>query len=368
MILKRFYAEGFRNIEKCDIEFSPGVNLLLGANAQGKTNSVEGINMFAQGRSFRGSDDAELVKFGSEGFHIGIEYEDKKGNSSLEYSLFGKERRRKKNGYKLDRVSEMIGSFRSVIFYPDNLSIVKDSPEHRRAFLNNAISQCYPEYIKYYSCYKKALENRNCILKLASKGFPISDEELLSWSASMADYASYIYIYRLKYVDMLKKYAEKIMYEISSGKENLTLEYESDIKQVSYDRDTVKNEYFKILSEAIEREKLIGSGLFGPHRDDLDIRINGVSARSYASQGQKRSCVLALKLAEGEVSRELFGEYPVFLFDDVLSELDSERKKYIFEGIEKRQVIITSCDEDTEGISADRIIKVSGGSYVSSYR
>ncbi len=366
MIIKRFKAENFRNIEKCDIEFSEGVNLLLGSNAQGKTNSVEGINIFAQGKSFRGSEDRELVSFGKEGFHIKIEYEDKSGVNTLEYSLFGKERLRKKNSYKIENLREMIGSFRSVIFYPDNISLVKDGPEYRRAFLNNAISQCNPEYIKYYASYKKAMENRNCLLKFASKGIFVDEGELYSWSESMAEYASYIFIYRKKYIEKIKKYAPLIMSEISDGKEELSIEYVSDIKTELSEREIVRDEYLNILTSSIEREKLLGSGLFGPHRDDIEIKINGKSARSFASQGQKRSCVLSLKLAEGEVSREIFGEYPVFLFDDVLSELDEKRKGYIFKSKEKRQIIITSCDEDIENIKADRVIRVSGGKYVPS--
>ncbi len=368
MILKRFSAENFRNIEICDIEFSGGVNLLIGSNAQGKTNSVEGINMFAQGRSFRGSEDKDLVRFGEAGFRIKIEYEDKNGDGTLEYALFGKERLRKKNSYKLERVSQMIGSFRCVIFYPDNLSIVKDGPEYRRAFLNNAISQCYPEYIKYYASYKKALENRNCILKFASKGLFIDDGELYSWSESMAEYASYIYAYRKDYIDKIKVHTERIMKEISSDAELLTLDYISDIECDVKSRADIKAEYIRILTSSLEKEKAQGVGLFGPHRDDIDIKINGKSARSFASQGQKRSAVLAIKLAEGEVSREIFGEYPVFLFDDVLSELDDKRKKYILEKSGEKQIIITSCDEDIEGINAERIIRVERGSYVSSCR
>ena len=368
MILKKFSAQNFRNIEKCSIEFAPGVNLLLGKNAQGKTNSVEGINMFSQGRSFRGSDDKDLVRFGQEGFNLFIEYEDKSGVNTLEYSLYGKERRRKKNSYKIERVSEMIGSFRSVIFYPDNLSIVKDGPEKRRDFINNAIAQCYPEYIKYYSNYKNALENRNCILKLASKGMYVEEREIYSWSESMAEYASYINLYRKEYIDRLKKYASSVMKDISSGKEDLSLEYDSDIKEDLCERERIRDEYYRILTSSVDKERAMGVGLFGPHRDDIDIRVNGIGARSFASQGQKRSCVLALKLAEGEVSRELFGEYPVFLFDDVLSELDEGRKKYIFDGFKDRQIIITSCEEDSLNIRADRIMRVEGGSYVPSHR
>ena len=187
MVLKKFKAENFRNIECCDINFYPGVNLLHGKNAQGKTNAIEGIYLFSRGKSFRAREESELVKFGSQGFRVYIEYEDKDGESSLEYASFGREKLRKKNGYKINKVNEMIGSFKSVLFYPDNLDLVKGGPEERRNFLNVAISQCYPSYIKYYSDYKKALENRNCILKFMNKGMVYDRKELDSWSESMAE-------------------------------------------------------------------------------------------------------------------------------------------------------------------------------------
>ena len=368
MILKRFVAENFRNIEKCDIEFSRGVNLLIGKNAQGKTNAIEGINIFSRGRSFRGSDDKELVRFSTDGFRLKIEYDSGGLSSSLEYAMIGKERLRKKNSYKINKVSEMIGSFRSVLFYPDNLRIVKDGPEERRSFLNIAISQCYPEYIKYYSQYKTALENRNCILKFASKGFFIDERELFSWSLSLAEYASFIFTMRWEYVERLKVYAKSIMKDISDEREELTVNYLSDIKEGIIKRDEVFEEYKRILTEDISREKAAGVSLFGPHRDNLELLINGKGARGFASQGQIRSLVLSLKLAEGEVIREIFGEYPVFLFDDVLSELDVERRNYLLSGSENKQIIITTCNEETEGIVADKVIRVDGGDYVSSYR
>ena len=141
MKLKRFTAEGFRNIDVCDISFDGGVNLFVGGNAEGKTNVVEGIYLFARGRSFRSSDDKELIGFGKEGFRIAIEYEDRDGEERLEYALFGKSRQRKKNGYKLAGVSEMLGNFRAVLFFPDDLRLVKGEPEERRTFLNVAVSQ-----------------------------------------------------------------------------------------------------------------------------------------------------------------------------------------------------------------------------------
>lgn len=363
MVIKRFRARSFRNIDSCDIEFHPGVNLLHGRNAQGKTNAMEGIYFFSRGRSFRGRDDSELMRMGSEGFRIAIEYEDSCGEQSLEYAHYGKERLRKKNGYKISRVSEMIGSFRAVLFYPDNLGLVKDGPEERRTFINVAAASAYPSYVKYYADYKKALENRNCILKLASKGYYYDEGELFSWSDSMAEYASYIYEARYEYLEKLSIYARKILLEISEGKEELSLEYKSDLPERLPDRAAIKNEYLKLLTENIGRECAAGISLFGPHRDDIEIKIGDVSARSFASQGQQRSIVLALKLGEGEVCRDITGEYPVFLFDDVLSELDEKRREYVLKGGGDRQIIITSCESDEYSKYADREIDVSDGKY-----
>lgn len=363
MILKRFRAESFRNIEECDIEFSPGVNLLYGNNAEGKTNVVEGIYLFARGKSFRAREDKELLSFNKEGFRIGIDYEDSLGKNSLDYAHFGRDRRRIKNGYRLRGVKEMIGSFRAVLFYPDDLSLVKSSPDERRSFLNVAIGQIYPMYIEIYSSYKEALENRSFIIKIANKGNYFDRAELESWSSVMAGYAADIYLYRRDYIKKLEFFANEVVKEISKGKESLKLSYVSDIEKENLSRDEIVNEYKDIFTRSIEKEIIVGNTLYGPQRDDMEILLSGVSARSYASQGQQRSIVLALKIAEGEVCREVVGEYPVYLFDDVLSELDEKRKEYILSKTDGKQIIITSCDEDSLILLADRVIKVSGGKY-----
>ncbi len=368
MRLLRFSAEGFRNIERCDIEFSDGANLLVGGNAEGKTNAIEGIYLFSRGRSFRTSDDKELIGFGKEGFRISIEYEDGDGVSVLEYALYGRQRQRKKNGYKLSGVSEMLGNFRSVLFFPDDLRLVKGEPEERRSFLNVAISQCYPSYISDYKRFKEALENRNSLLKSAAKGQYFDISELQAWGDVMAEYSADICIKRRKYVSMLEVYAREHAHTLSGGREELTLSHKCDIPDEITDREAVKNEYRRVYTENLERERAAGTSLFGPQRDDLIIKINGTVAKSFASQGQQRSCVLSLKLAEGGVIKEIFGEYPVFLFDDVLSELDEERRRYVAGKIGGMQTVITSC-EGTESLSGDvRVIHVEGGNYVSSHR
>ena len=363
MIIKKLKAEKFRNIEKCDIDFNPGINILYGDNAQGKTNAVEAMYIFARGKSFRSSEDKELIKIGEEGFKIYIEYEDRNGINSLEYVFLGKERRRKKNGYKLEGVKEMIGNFKAVLFYPDDLLLVKGGPEERRAFLNVAISQCYNEYISYYHNYKKALENRNCLLKFSSKDMYIDENELISWSHYLAEYAAHIYVIRKEYVEKLKNFSEKIMYDISSGSEKLEIFYKSDIKSEQTDLEKIKEYYRQIFTSEIEKEKRAGTTLYGVHRDDLVININGNLARLFASQGQQRSIVLSLKLGEGEVNKSICGEYPVFLFDDVLSELDENRKKYVLEGIGEKQIIITSCENIIEDKKEENKIKVIRGEY-----
>ena len=364
MKIKNIFISDYRNIEKEKIEFSDGVNLLYGHNAQGKTNVIEAIYYFARGRSFRTSKDTDLIKNGKEKFHIEIFFEDKERERTLSCIIGKKEKVRKKNGIKIEKISEMIGLFHAVLFCPEHLSLVKGGPEERRNFLNIAISQCYPAYIGTYASYMKILENRNCLLRMAQKGFPIDFEEIKVFSEKMADTAAILYGYRKKYIEKIKKYAKKILYEISEEKETLDLLYESDIKE----EVNIKEEYRKRLTENISNEIAVGYSLYGIHRDDICIKINGEDARVFASQGQQRSIVLALKEAEGEVVYEVTGEYPVFLFDDVLSELDKKRQSYLLKGSDKRQIIITSCsDEDFKDIVTSSIY-TEGGRYVSSHR
>ena len=368
MKIKSFEAKNFRNIKKCKIDFTTGINLLIGKNAQGKTNVAEGIYLFSRGKSFRGSSEGELTMFGSEGFYVSLDYEGKKGTEKLEYSVYGRERVRKKNGYKINKITEMIENFKCVLFVPDDLNLVKSGPEERRSFLNVAVSLCEKNYIDFYKGYKIASENRNCILKNAKLGLYFNIEELRVWSESVAKYASFVCEARRNYIKKIEEYAKKILYEISGGKEELSLSYKSDINEDIKELSLIEEEYKRILNSDIQREINVGYSLFGPSRDDIEIKINGKEARSFASQGQQRSVVLAIKLAEGEVIREIFGEYPVFIFDDVMSELDGERRKYIIEKAGEKQIIITSCEKERYKDISNNIIEVFGGEYVSSHR
>ncbi len=366
MKINKFKAENFRNIAKCEINFTEGVNLIYGGNALGKTNVIEGIYLFSRGRAFRTSSEKDLIKYGEEGFRIALDYESRDGDVSLEYASFGREKRRRRNGYAVKSVKELIEGFKAILFHPDNLSLVKGGPEERRAFLNVAAAQYYPAYLSDYARFNNALDNRNALLKNASKGMYVDDGELIAWSESMAEYSALIYKTRSEYLKKLEVYVREIGLKISDGKEAISFEYKSDIEEC--DRESVRTRYVDVLTSSLEREKIVGSSLYGPQRDDIVIKINGQPTRGFASQGQQRSIVLSMKLAEGEVIKDTFGEYPVFLLDEMLSELDEGRRRFVLDSLEGKQTIITACECEEMKPLAKNLIEIKDGQYVSAYR
>lgn len=362
MILRRLTASHFRNIGACDISFQPGVNVLCGQNAQGKTNALECIYLFARGRSFRGASESEMTQFGEKGFFASVAFSDRNRDQTLSWRYYEGRRRRQRNGADIERVGEMLGHFRAVLFTPDHLQLVKGGPEMRREFLNIAISQENGEYLRRYAIYKKILENRNFLLKSASKGQYFDREELSAWTAQMAHHAAYLSAVRMAYVRRIDGYARQILLDLSGGAETLVCAYESDTPGEG--EEEREESYLRAFASLEKREMAAGCSLAGVHRDDMSLVINGTDARSFASQGQQRSVVLSLKMAEGEESRAACGEYPVFLFDDVLSELDEKRRAYVFSGAGERQFVVTSCEKEL--FSSVNAIHVEGGRYVSS--
>lgn len=354
-------ATGFRNIEEQTVHLSPGVNLLYGSNAEGKTNLLEAIYYFARGKSFRGASDRELCGFDKEFYEIEATFLGGGRERSLLYRYAGRERVRKINGVKAESAAEMIGVFRAVLFHPEHLSLVRGAPQLRRDFLNIAIAALRPEYLSVYAAYQKILENRNTLLRFAAKGLPVETEEIRVWSYKLAEAAARITSMRYDYIERLAPVAERILSEISGGREVLTLSYRSEVER-NID-PFLSEKYATLMLSDLRREIAAGYTLFGPHHDDMEILIGGVSARLFASQGQQRSIALALKLAEGEVSERMSGEYPVFLFDDVMSELDAGRRRFLLSALSGRQIVVTACDErDFTGTDA-HLIRVKGGRY-----
>ena len=285
MEIKSLRACSFRNIERVSVSFSPGVNLLYGNNAEGKTNLLEAVYYFARGKSFRGATDRELCRFGDEGFEIEASFLGGGREQSLLYRSFGRERVRKRNGAPVESAGEMIGHFRAVLFHPEHLLLVKGSPEKRREFLNIAIAQNDPSYLSLYATYQRILENRNSLLKLAQKGGPLIADERAVWSQKLAEAAARITKKRYEYVAALSPAAKSLLSEFSEGRETLSLSYVTEVEEESI--PILSERYATLLSSDVRREVAAGFTVFGPHHDDLAIEIGGRAAREYASQGQQ---------------------------------------------------------------------------------
>lgn len=346
MVCKEIEFTFFRNIESEKIEFKDGINVIYGENAQGKTNILEGIYLFARGKSFRAFKDRELINFNSNVGYARMIFESQRGECELGVEIpknANKKFYRNKN--KVTKTSEIIGEFRSVLFCPSHLGIIKESPSVRRKFLDIAISQLKPLYIKMLAKYNAVLENRNAILKMSEDERKAYDGILEVYSEELATLSTDIANMRIEYVKKLDFYVKRYFNEMTDGKETPNITYETNADEADFDsRESLKKKYTDLLKNNIEREIKYGATLYGIHKDDLKIELNTKDARFYSSQGQQRSLALAMKLSEGEISKDFTGEYPVFLLDDVLSELDENRRKYIMSNIKKRQVIITTCE------------------------
>ena len=368
MFCKKIEVSDFRNVEHAEVTFCEGVNILIGENAQGKTNLLEAIFYASVGRSFRATHTNEMIRFGAAAADVSLDYRDAKRDQNLHIRLF-RDRRRlvEKNGLKMDRMSDIVGSFRAVLFCPEHLSLIKDGPAERRNYMDVAISRMYPMYMHSLQTYHSVLKQRNALLKQAVFDRRSFDATVELWSERLAEEAAVIAEARLKFIRRANGYVAACFSEMTGDREQPTMVYDGSSGQNEeeyLDRKATKKKYMELLMASHDREIAAGATLWGIHKDDLDIRLNGKSARIYASQGQQRSLALAMKLAEGEICREEFGDDPVFLFDDVLSELDASRRDFLIRRIKDKQVILTTCESETLfSLDDARMIRVENGTY-----
>ncbi len=331
----------YRNIEKLELKPSPGVNIIYGNNAQGKTNLLESIWLFTGCRSFRGTKDSQLIRFGSAFSSLKLDFF-ASGREQTAEIIIENQRRAKLNGVLQSSPSKLCGEFTAVIFSPAHLSLVEDGPSERRKFLDTALCQLSIKYAKALSEYNRILLQRNSLLKDIYKHRELLDT-LEIWDLTLSEAAAVILQHRLKYHDKLKSIISEIYSGISSSKEDITLTYRRKIPEGL----SVECSLAEILRAARKEDIASGSTNYGIHRDDLGIEINGMAARDFGSQGQKRSAALALKLAEAKIIKDATNEQPVALLDDVMSELDENRQDYILNHIKGWQVFITCCDMNT---------------------
>ncbi len=371
MYCKKISVRNFRNISEAEVTFSEGVNILLGENAQGKTNLLEAIFYPSVGRSFRGAHTPEMIRFGESFAEIDLNFHDARRDQEIRVRMFrDKQRQIEKNGMKMEKLSDIVGSFRAVLFCPEHLSMIKDGPSQRRSYMDMAISRMAPMYIHSLQKYNYLLHQRNALIKSAYSDRATFDATVELWSEQLANEAAIISEMRLKFIRRVSGYVAECFSEMTGERERPTVVFDGSSGQPEeeyLDRVRTKEKYYTLLTSSYDREISAGATLWGIHKDDLDIRLNGKSARIYGSQGQQRSLALALKLAEGEICREEFGDYPVFLFDDVLSELDGTRREYLLHKIKDKQVILTSCEPSLLSEFSDvRRIMVSDGIYTES--
>ena len=344
MIITDITLEGFRNVENQTVSFSDGVNILYGSNAQGKTNLVEAIYYLACGKSFRGAKDKELIAFTKNSSRISAKTKSSIREHELEIRLdTSKPKEIYINRIKIQKMREFMGTFRAVLFTPEHLSLIKGSPSERRSFADSAICQLKPAYISLLFEYYKVLEQRNALLKKYRADSSDGNDGLMDyWNIKLASDAAQIVKERREYIKKLNSHAKEFYSAFCSGKELLDIKYTGIPEE--YATSTEIEEYItKKLEENLSSDIKNGATSTGPHRDDLSVEIDSKPSRLYASQGQQRSSILSMKLAEGEISHEATGEYPVFLFDDILSELDLDRQNYILREIHSKQVFITGC-------------------------
>ena len=334
----------FRNISSMELHATDGVNVIYGENAQGKTNILEAIWLFTGCKSFRGSKDTEFIKFNEDFAKINLDFSDNVRNKKSEIIIGNKKKNVSLNGVSLRSSSELIGSFYAVIFSPSHLSLIKDGPSGRRRFLDTALCQLKPSYAEHLAGYRRALLQRNALLKdlhLSPQLYDILD----SLDDQLSRYSAAVISERLKYIEILSQYSKQIYAGISENKEYFNVTYSrNDITDINISVNDLYNLELERIKNARKEDVLYKTTTIGPHRDDIDILINNVSARSFGSQGQQRSCALALKLGESEIIKKITGETPVALLDDVMSELDEKRQDYVLNHINDRQVFLTCCD------------------------
>ena len=367
MVCKRITVENFRNIVSADVSFSDGVNLIWGENAQGKTNLLEAVCMCSFGKSFRGVKESEFIRFDSPDTRIGMIYSDSYRQQELMlYYDRSRQRYITHNGIKLQRLSELVGRFRTVLFIPEHLNVIKEGPSMRRSYLDVAISQLRPGYLKSLQRYNHILNQRNRLIKGAAANRRDFDATVELWSYQLATEAASIVQSRVRYLRLVDAELEKSISEMTGEKEKTSLEYVFSFRideDKIEDREKLRDAFFSQLMSNHSREIAAGATLWGIHKDDVNILLNGKSARIYASQGQQRSIALGLKLAESSISMKDSGEWPVLLLDDVFSELDASRREYLTERMKTGQVIMTACGDSYAENTAAKVITVKKGEF-----
>ena len=335
MWIKKIKINNFRNYKSQEINLEKNINIFYGENAQGKTNIIEAIFLSSMGKSFRAKKDKEMIMLGEEKSNIEIEYEKTDRDGKIKIEL-GNKKIVYINGIKIKKLSELLGKINVVIFTPDDINILKGGPQNRRRFLDIMISQLKPNYMHTLSLYSKTIEQRNNYLRQIKE--EQKPEGMLDiWDEELSSYAVIVSKYRREFMNKIKDKIKKIHSEITDNKEDIEIEYVTECDN--------KEKYLSLLKQRRKLDIIKGYTTKGIHRDDFVIYINNKQLSIYGSQGQHRTAMLSLKLAEVNIVEDEIEEKPILLLDDFMSELDQKRRNHFLEKIDDTQVIITCTDK-----------------------
>lgn len=347
MYINELTLTNYRNYTKEQVTFENNVNVILGENAQGKTNIMESIYVLGLAKSHRTTRDRELIYWDSEYAKIEGRVHKRNGPLTLEVVISTKGKKVKLNRLEQRKLSEYIGALNIVMFAPEDLNLVKGSPQVRRRFIDMEIGQINPVYLYHLALYQKILLQRNHLLKDMQRK-KVDNGLLDILTAQLIESASKVIAKRFEFIEMLEKWAKPIHHDISRQLETLSIKYKPSIKvsetsELSKIEEVLEENFSKIKIKEIER----GTSLIGPHRDDLLFLVNDRDVQTFGSQGQQRTTALSLKMAELELIYDKIGEYPILLLDDVLSELDDYRQSHLLNTIQgKVQTFVTTTSVD----------------------
>ena len=359
--VKSLKLENYRNILSCDLQFCDGINVITGENGQGKTNLIEALWLLTGAKSFRGSKDRDLINKDCDFARIiSVLAEEDDYETKLEILVADTESKKGRyarlNGGEQKRAITLAGKFYCVVFCPQHLTLVSGSPSLRRKFVDGALCQIYPSYIKVFKTFEKYLAQKNSLLKNREKYSAGEFNETLDiYNRHLAFLSNEIYLKRKEYIEMMAEKAKFYYEKISSGRESI------DFKYLAFNDDGREESVYRKLCENLDADKRAGFSTCGVQREDIEIEIDGGDAKEFASQGQQRSIVLSMKLAESDILKEKCGTNPVILLDDVLSELDFKRQEYLLNNIEGKQVFISSCDENRINLASSKKYLVKNG-------
>lgn len=342
MIVNSLELSSFRNHTDTKLSFSEKFNVFYGNNGQGKTNILEALYICASGRSHRTSKDVELIQFGKDAFKILTKVNNSGYEKEIDIKFFNNQKKQiRVNQIPIKKIGSLMGNLFAVIFSPEDLFIVKQGPAERRRFVDITLSQIKPSYFYDLQSYSKILKQRNMLLKNFDSQNNLKDT-IDIWNYKLSQVAASIIVNRKQYSDKISELASNQHRFLTVDKEIISFNYDCsfDVNN-KYEKNIISELYLKQLQKSIHRDVALGYTSIGPHRDDYDIFINDKSLKLYGSQGQQRSAVLSLKIAEIELISKETGEMPILLLDDVMSELDDNRQKYLLNSIVDVQTFIT---------------------------